>query len=202
MDRIHHLLNCAYADFTSPDYVESFMAQRSAELSQVMGGGAGPEEGVDPPGLDAVLAALMALSEGFEPVAGPWDQGFETRRLLGFALKRLAGRARLEPPFPVIIQTLQKRFEVNHRLFTRYDGSLHRCGEDDADLRVYALAALVLMLLFLERRNFNHLNTAIKLNDLLLKSGWLLTPQERPFVRAAVELELRIVLREYETHPA
>ena len=76
-----------------------------------------------------------------------------------------------------VLLVLQKRFEVNRRIFSRYDQHLRREGDDFTDLDSYALLALALQIGYLETGHLTLLNTAIKLVDLLTLSGW---PATRP----------------------
>ncbi len=95
---------------------------------------------------------------------------------------------------------MQKRFEVNHRLFSSYDAFTRKSGDDYTDMQVYALCAIVFLKLFRLKHDFNYFNTAIKLNDLLLKSGWPVDRDALPFVCTAVVLEKLIIQDEYGKH--
>lgn len=197
MDRIHRLLNCAYAEFNDPDYIRTFITQRDTDLAAVMSDTV--EIGFIADELDTTIDSLCTRNEIF---SSPEHllQGFTTCHFLGHVLYRLAHESMLESPFCEILTTLQKRFEVNHRLFTRYDGSIRKSGDDYTDMRVYALCAIVFIKVFLLNHNFNYLNTAIKLNDLLLKSGWPIDRKDMPFVHAAVVLEQKTIMSEYEKY--
>jgi len=65
------------------------------------------------------------------------------------------------------IDKLVQKFEVTKRIYTTYPSILKKgCGAYD-DMTVYALLTLLLALYYGKRGNLKHLNTVIKLNDLL-----------------------------------
>jgi len=198
MEYIHRLLNCAYAEYDVSDYVSSFMAQRGTDLAEIISDtnifGCNAD-GVD---TDSIFSLICTHNEAFSSPPGQLYEGFATIHVMGHVLFRLTADNALESPFDEIVAILQKRFEVNHRLFTNYDGTIRKSGDDYTDLRVYALCAIVFMKLFTLSHNFSYLNTAIKLNDLVLKSGWPIECRDLPFVGAAVILEQKIIRGEYE----
>lgn len=197
---IHRLLDCAYAEYNATDYVANFIDQRRADLAGIAadsGGGSFTPDGFD---ADAVIGSFPGRNSGSSLWPGDLRDGFATRQLLAYALGRLT--AAQDPGVPCLeaIELLQKRFEVNHRLFTRYDGAVRRLGDDYTDMRVYALCAAVLMALFRLNNNFSYLNTAIKLNHVLLSSGWPIDPVDLPLIRAAVHWERAIVVDLHEKY--
>jgi len=199
MDRIHALLNCAYADYSIPGYVRSFRMQRVTALSRILSEPIEFEANGSETDVEAFLKSTRSLCDRIAPPAERFDQGFETCDLLAFALTRMANCSPLEFPCLQILQVIQRRFEVNHRLFTRYDGSVRRVSHDYVDMRVYCLASMVFIGLFLHHRHYTYLNTAVKLNDLILKSDWPLAPADLPLVRAAVFLEQKIIMVQDES---
>lgn len=200
MDHIHRLLNCAYANYDASDYVGSFMAQRAADLAAVTSDAAIFDCNADALDADSIFSFICTHNPAFSSPPGPLQQGFATFHVMGYALLKLTADRALESPLDEIVSILQKRFEVNHRLFTRYDGTIRKSGDDYTNMRVYALCAIVFIKLFLLKHNFSYLNTAIKLNDMVLKCGWPIECQDLPFVRAAVVLEQKIILGEYEKY--
>jgi len=200
MEYIHGLLNCAYAEYSVPDYVSSFMAQRDTDLAEIM-----PDTDLfgcnaDELDTDAIFSLICKHNETFSSPPGLLQQGFDTLHAMGHVLFRLTTNSTLESPYDEIVAILQKRFEVNHRLFTSYDGTIRKSGDNYTDMRVYALCAIVFMKLFLLKHNFSYLNTVIKLNDLILRSGWPIEYADLPFVGAAVILEQKIIRGEYEKY--
>ena len=71
-----------------------------------------------------------------------------------------------------VLQLLQKRFEVNRRIFGEYDQSVRRIGDDFTRLDHYGLLALALQTSYLESGYFSFLNTSVKVLDLVIFSGW------------------------------
>ena len=197
MDQIHGLLNCAYAEYNAPDFLSTFIAQRSNDLASVLSDNAVIAINAEMD-TDTIFSTVCSHIELPSSPPEHVHQGFATCQVLNYALARLANDHTLEAPFPEILEVLQKRFEVNHRLFTRYDGAIRKSGDDYTDMQVYALSAIVFIKLFLLKHNFTYLNTAIKLNTLILKSGWPIERKDQPLVYAAVVLEQKIVTGEYE----
>lgn len=198
MDQIHGLLNCAYAEYIAPDYVTAFITQRSNDLSGVMSDADGIGINADEMDIDTIFSNVCSHNELSSSPPEHLHQGFATSHVLSYALSRLAKDQTLEAPLPEILDVLQKRFEVNHRLFTSYDGSIRKSGDDYTDMRIYVLSAIVFIRLFLCKHNFTYLNTAIKLNTLVLKSGWPIERKDLPLIHAAVSLEQKIITGEYE----
>lgn len=98
--------------------------------------------------------------------------GFTTISFLKFMLQCIASGEHLNDEHLVTFHVLQKRFEVNRRIFDRYSPSINKTGERFTDLTIYGVFSLVLMLMFLSTRRFTYLNTALKINDLIVISGW------------------------------
>lgn len=200
MEAVHRLLNCAYAEFNAPDYVGHFMAQRAADLSRVLSNATLPGFNTEKMDIDAIFDSVRAKTIQFADKPKQVGRGFATRDLLGFALHRLTHAGMLETPIAEILGILQKRFEVNHRLFARYGAFIRKSGDDYADMQVYAMFSVVFFKLFRLSRHFNYLNTALKIDDLIFKSGWPIDRDALPLVCAAAALEQKIIRSEFEKH--
>ena len=68
-----------------------------------------------------------------------------------------------------LIIKIRKYFEINNILYTEYDFSQMKFIKDSEINYIFCLSLLsfILMDLFIDSRDFNYLNTAFKINDLL-----------------------------------
>jgi hypothetical protein len=121
----------------------------------------------------STLAQMLLASCFASPLtASDCDADFATRSFLGLIVQRIAAGEELSDKQLTAFHLLQKRFEVNKRIYDYYSPSVTRKGECFRDLALYALFSLVLMILFIKCRYFSYLNTALKINDLIVMSGW------------------------------
>lgn len=67
-----------------------------------------------------------------------------------------------------VLRRLMGKFEVFGRIFSAYDAQFRRASERYDDLTLYALMALVLLGVYRQTRNLTFLNTALKLNDVIV----------------------------------
>ncbi len=65
MDAIHRLLNYAYAEFSTPDYVSLFMAQRAADLARVQSHRAIPGFNAVELDIDTLFESVCVWSDSF-----------------------------------------------------------------------------------------------------------------------------------------
>jgi hypothetical protein len=61
------------------------------------------------------------------------------------------------------------KFEVFGRIFAAYDKHFKKASDQYDDLILYVFLALVLMGMYRQKRNLNFLNTALKINDLIVR---------------------------------
>lgn len=100
------------------------------------------------------------------------DAEFSTMSFLGSILGRIAKGEELRGEQWAAFHLLQKRFEVNRRIFDCYSPSINKVGDRFSDLTLYGMLSNVLIMLFLRTRRFTYLNSALKINDLIVTSGW------------------------------
>lgn len=100
---------------------------------------------------------------------------FETCGFLIFLLHTWADGKSADERQEQVLQLLQKRFEVNRRIFSAYDPAVKRIGDDFTCLDQYGLLALALQIIYIQSGCFSFMNTAIKLLDLVMLSGWSAT---------------------------
>ena len=191
MEDIHRLINYSYSPMDLAGYLGSFRAGRKAELVSRCGF---PDLPVFPDSLRE-CAALICQRLFPQRLLDPMSPGFTTSILLIDSLHDIAEQGDVRDELKGVIDVLQRKFELFHRLFDRYDERMRKIGSAYQEAGSYALLSLVLNLRFRACRNYNYLNTSIKLNDLLLKSAWLLRDEEKPVLAFSVGLEQNFVDR-------
>ena len=88
------------------------------------------------------------------------------------------------------IYSLQKKFEVNKKLFAIYDQDRFlKAVDTPASKRAYALFSIVLNFLFLNNNNYNAFNTSTKLIDLCLFNKHAMNVDEIILIDHAIHLE-------------
>jgi hypothetical protein len=113
------------------------------------------------------------------PQEGQESSCFATTAFLSAVLKSYAKGIGPDAGQRHVLLTLQKRFEVNRRIFDQYDQDVRRIGEDFCNIDQYCLLASALQVSYLDSGSFSLLNTAIKLMDLVTLSGW---SSDRPYL--------------------
>lgn len=192
MAGIHRLLNYSYAELDIAGYIDNFMLEREAWLEALF-------QGEVPEGLLAVARpeaiAVVIRDLYFKDSVQIPDigSGFVTYHLLGWMLQEFSAGSDIGRQYHEVLNKLQQRFEVAHRLFDEYDGNVRKKGDSFRNLPNYALLSMVLNLRYLKKGNSNDLNTAVKLNDLLLKSGWPFAPADTGLLAGAVLLGDKII---------
>ena len=172
IEQIRQCLNYSFHTADPFSFRDEFLERRTAFLATL------PEEASADPVLDAAsgtqeLARIVLTACDFLPTDPvKTGQEFATCALLVDVLHCMAEDVLLSREQLVVVHTLQKRFEVHRRIFDRYSATVHRTGDSYTDLTLYALFSLVLMLLFKATGRFAYLNTAMKITDLIVVSGW------------------------------
>lgn len=92
---------------------------------------------------------------------------FETEDFLKHCASKLVERESLETKELWILHKIQKKFEVFGRVFKSYNSSLRRVSDLIISNNTYLILAFLLLKLFENQGNFNHINTAIKILDKL-----------------------------------
>jgi len=116
-----------------------------------------------------------------------------TEVLLKACVSHFATSMYLPEELQRVIDGLQKKFEVFHRIFTEYDSNLRKRSDKYRDPACYALLSIILQLRYYESGNFNDINTAVKINDLLLKSPWSALGKKCREAEIALSLEKNLL---------
>jgi len=182
-----------YTPFEGLDFLRSFLEERKSVLEQICGGTAGTP-GIAGDSLAAEISAVLcgntappgsALQERRNMVlpARPGEVGFETESvLLDLWHALLFDRQQDGGVWTSWNEVLLKRFEVTKKIFTAYTITLKPAVAARFDrLENYALFAGLLLHLHREDGNLRHLNTTLKLTDLLISARGR---DESPFVHA------------------
>ena len=190
-------LNCSFAEF-STDTLSEFVKTRTEKLSALTG-----EKEQLPGSIAKVREGLVRNLSSCgveEPGLQGWD-GVKARPLLAHILRRLL-EGEMPEPDTRSLHLLQKRFEVQKVLFSVYRKEDLAGGFGPYfDTRVYALLAICLSFCFIEKKNFNYLNSVLKLNDLLLSVLYdHIGSDSVQWVIASIRIELLVLEQCHETN--
>lgn len=196
MDKIHQILNYSFSKIDLVDYESSFFNNRKIRYFDLFS--AELEEQIAKNNITSVTIEISSFS-GQKPATFPVDsEGVSTSELLKWILWHLCQTNLKEPAANQYINRLQKKFEIHHRLFTRYRVDLRRDSDNYLEMEIYALLSLALALRFLSAKNFNDLNTSLKLNDLILSSKLSSNPYALKLGSLAIISEALIIRNLYE----
>ena len=188
MEAIHKLLRHSFSELNLAHYIGDFSVSRKRDI----------EESklvfhVDAPPLTKNIACNLGewVCDQLH-LKRPCDflaDETRTERLLKVSIAHIAISNDLPEELQRVIDGFQKKFEVFHRIFTEYDSNLRKRSDEYRDPVCYALLSIVLQLRFHESGNFNDINTAVKINDLLLKSPWSAFEKKCREAEIAISLE-------------
>lgn len=185
-DELRPLLDFSYCAADGKATVEMFRQQRTEAFQNFSNVYA-----LLPPASHGHVPAWAALPIRCYPDldVAPIDASspFETVMFLAALLDKWAANREPDDRQWAALLLLQKRFEVNRRIFSRYDQNIRKEGDEFTDLDPYALLAFALQIGYLETGRFTLLNTAIKLVDLIVISGWSATRPALPQLPLALE---------------
>lgn len=124
--------------------------------------------------LDACLAGITKDAESRSGNGGSWfdkgltDEPTATTEILKDALHliRHGGKEDLKRVY-ALLGALTSKFEVFKRIFSCYDVSVKKVGDEYKDISCYILFALCLGAYCRREENLKFLNTALKVNDLV-----------------------------------
>jgi hypothetical protein len=196
METIHQAASHSYPTLDDPGYLDAFLCEREEQRARL------PLSLARKSDQSLPLALIGELSNEFDI---QWIQPpdltvvFDAVHLLAWLVWTWKNCQKFNPLETRVLNLLQKRFEVHHRLFDRYDGEIRRQGDNFEDARVYILLAVALLLRFWVERNYNDLNTALKLHDVLLKAKWNLDSLCQRWLSHSLRLE-GSVLRSERAH--
>ena len=97
------------------------------------------------------------------------------------------------------MQTLfafQKKIDIFHRIFEYYDDKMRKHGASYKNIRNYSLFSIILMMYHYYYTDYSVLNTAFKINDLIIKSDWVSSDVENKLVIYTILLEQIIIKKE------
>jgi len=184
-DELRPLLDCSYRGGNGDETLARFRAQRS-EAAKRFPGPAIPLPSLRGQSTDWASSLFNCCPELGTLMTGSASY-FETVAFLSELLKESAAGSPPDDRQRRRVLTLQKRFEVNRRLFDCYDQDMRRVGDNFMDLDAYALLALSLQIMYLGSNCFSTLNTAIKLLDFIALSGWHANRPQLPALAFALE---------------
>lgn len=191
METIHKILNYSFTPLDLVHYFGQFISDRHEDMERLS---------VDYSYVDVEyktpkeLACIVCELYFEEPITSVTPAlGFGTYELLGTILREVSRERAISTEYGNIINMLQKRFEVDHRIFDSYNPNLQKNCDSFQSLQIYAMLAVVLSLRFLMQRNMNDFNTAVKLNDVVMKSGWLFDAQYNHLISISIWIEQRIM---------
>ena len=169
MENIHKILNYSFAPMDISNYIDMFISDRRGDMKRLSIACECNDVHYDEPYKIASVICEIYFKEPVK-ISDP-PNGFDTYEMLGAIMQENAQKC-ISSGRQKILNALQKKFEVNHRIFDSYDSELMRNSDSSNSIQVYAMLSALLSLRYMKDRNLNDFNTAVKLNDLLLKSGW------------------------------
>lgn len=195
MEHIHRILNYSYWRLDIEGYLPNFFRQREAKIAELLScsGKTGMEGAGDS---TREIAGILAHDYRGDR-AGDWeiDGGIDTYGFLCRVMMDYAGGRPLGQRENGILTKLQKKFELYHRLFDGYDRRLRKKGTSFKKMHIYAMFSIILTLRYLESGNLNDWSSAVKLNDLLVFSGWPLEECYYGLVASSLQLERTVAGR-------
>jgi hypothetical protein len=125
---------------------------------------------------DGTFAAEISDEQSLQAyLETPGSETLETLEFLGLCELQLRRRtAPLPKEAGRRVRSLMGKFEVYGRVFSRYDANLRKRTDRYVDLIIYALLSLVLLRTYDRTQHLNVLNTALKVNDLLVNAEEIL----------------------------
>lgn len=196
MEHLHQILNYSYCPLDIEHYVDDFLLQREEKIKEIK---ELSSNGGEP---DLLKAPTAPVDTARELVNGAWmdphpepggDKDLDTYGFLCGVLRGISQGKPVGEAETGVLNKLQKKFEVYYRLFDRYDRRLRRKGTSFKKMHIYAMFSIVLTLRYLLSGNLNDLNSAVKLNDVLLFSGWPVQELYSALIAWSLYLELTAV---------
>lgn len=195
MEKKNRILNYSFAQIDILKYKEKFFAEREERIrclfplnkEEIYG------RNSDPDLFFAGLKAEYCSDTLLEPEFG---NEFQTFSFLKWVLQNCLVDGLITERDTVILNKLQKKFEVFNRMYASYNFEIRKTSENYTDTENYALLSLILNMRFMNGNNFNDFNTVLKLNDLLLMSGWQIKSEYPNLIISCFQLE-NIVMRKF-----
>lgn len=94
---------------------------------------------------------------------------------------------------PEIFKRIQKKFEVSKKVYKKYDEHGNPLTEDYFSLKNYVQLSAKCCLAYQESMNLIFLNTALKLNDLLISMYEQIPDKSRQLFEAVLKMELEFI---------
>ena len=115
-----------------------------------------------------------------------------------FILKQFLYRKSLEEDEAgkLILNKLQQKFAIFGRWFSKYDQKFRKMGNDSDDQELYLLGALIFYQSYDKDKDYNSLNTALKLADKSLEYG----VSDQILFRYTFQVEEKILQGLYELY--
>lgn len=190
MEDINNILNYSFVDLDITGFVDEFSAARRRHIDGLCAPfDAANLETLITASFEDIVHEVLAAALNKSSIECYINNGFITVDFLNSALAGFSESGFFSSDCNKIIDILQKRFEVNHRVFDRYNKNLNADGSDFLNAKVYALLAIILCVRFFKENNVNDINTVLKLNDLLLKYKWELNEKLRRLVYYSLLIE-------------
>lgn len=191
MENIHKILNYSFTPLNLVHYIDQFISDRQKDMERLLTKSSYTDLVCQTPKELARTVLELYFEKPMIPVSPAL--GFNTYDLLGTVIWELSREDTISIEYNNILNVLQKRFEVNHRIFDSYNSNLHKNCDTFQSMQIYTMLAVVLSLRFLIQWNLNDFNTAIKLNDVVMKSGWLYEALYNHLIYISIYIEKRII---------
>lgn len=186
MEKIHQLLNYSFAPIKIDTYISDFKAERNKRGYELF------QEHIYRDNETLAAEYLSALKVKLQKTDYPnlnTDAGFQTIEFIEKCLKKMLFDKELTETENFIVDKLQKKFEVYHKVFDAYKHNVRKNSDEFQNLSIYGMLSIVLNLRFRVNNNFGDFNTSVKLNDLLLYSDWNSNNDDQIIAKLSLVLE-------------
>ena len=184
----HNLLNYSFAEIDIRNYLNNFQSIRKIKISELLN--VNIEEQIKScDNQEIIYNKIIELFRSDVPLQFTLTNGFETFPFLKYYLLTDSESVAEFDVYEKIVDVLQKKFEVFHRIFQSYNQDFRKNSENCNNVNIYSLISIILQRRFSKYRNFNDFNTALKLNDFILFSDLEKTKEHKPLIHYALLLE-------------
>ncbi|MCB0340328.1 MAG: hypothetical protein KDD53_12025 [Bdellovibrionales bacterium] len=202
IERFHEVLDYRFAPIDQEHHLTRFKSERSDCLRRIAG-----EEKIPMAKIASPQAQARSASEFFRSqldgdredtsIVEIEDSLYNTRQCLLKMLNMVATNGAFSDHDELQLDVFQRKFEVFHRVYTLYDCNYKKRGTNWQDSAVYSLLGLCLIIRFQIERNSNDLSSAIKLVDVLLKSGIDVSEPLNPILALLIQIESAVLTESY-----
>ena len=187
MNDIHQILKYDFAPIDIVNFLNDFKKTRQKLCLSKLNIDLIGDHRIDLKNKISLLIKEICENETIERI--DIKKGFEVVSFLKHCLLVQTQKKMLGDEQEKIVNRLQKKFEVFHRLYNFYDHDLRKTSDHYQDIEVYALMSVVLNFRYIYYGNYNDINTALKINDLILFSDWKINDRTKSVVALSLLLE-------------